>query len=60
MSNETSLKIAPFPVDQVGFPISSVDQAFVKLAAAILEEPEELLLAAVLASRQRSLCLEAA
>ena len=60
MNDETSLKVTPFPVEESGYPISSVDQAFVKLAAAILEEPEELVLAAMLASRQRTHLLDAA
>ena len=60
MNSDAEAKITLFPTENPAFPISSVDQAFVKLTAAILEEPEEMVLAALLASRGRARYLKAA
>ena len=60
MNPDAEAKITLFPTENPAFPISSVDQAFVKLTAAILEEPEEMVLAALLASRGRARYLKAA
>lgn len=60
MNHDADTKITLFPTESASFPISSIDQAFVKLAAAILEEPEEMVLAALLASQGRARYLRAA
>ena len=60
MNPDAEAKITLFPTENPTFPISSVDQAFVKLTAAILDEPEEMVLAALLASRGRARYLKAA